>query len=105
MVEISRRKQRLSVVKMTSFFEQVRILVEPHRSSNYFKSVVTYRSLLHITLEEIKTELTKQSVIDVVRLMRMESGKKVSTALLVSTFIWHTYGTRTYLCRVPAVDS
>lgn len=45
------------------------------------------RDLLHIMLEEIKTELLEQqSVIDMTHIMHSENGKKVPIALLVLTF-------------------
>lgn len=56
------------------------------RFLNYSEGEVTCRDLLHITVEEIKTELADQSVMDVGRIMRTENGKRVSTASTVLTF-------------------
>lgn len=70
--------------------------MEPHLSLNYFKSVVTCKDLLHIILEEIKTQLSEQSVINVARIMQTVSSKKDPIALLVLT-CWVSYvGTKTY---------
>lgn len=63
--KISSQKQSLSLLKITIFFNPVKLLVELQRSSNYSKGVVIWRHLLHITLEKMKTELSKQSMFDV----------------------------------------
>lgn len=51
LVKISSQKQSLSLLKMSSFFEQLMVSVEPHQSLKYSKGVGTFRKLLHITFE------------------------------------------------------
>lgn len=67
LIETSGQNQSLSLFKMTTFFNQVKVSMEPHRSSNYSKGLVVYRK--HITMEEIKIKLSKQCVINVTRIM------------------------------------
>lgn len=40
-VKTSTKKQSLSLMNMTSFFDQVKVSVEAHKSLNYSKGVIT----------------------------------------------------------------
>lgn len=69
LVETISKKQCLSLLKISSFFNQVKVSVELYQSFNYSKEVVACKDLLHITLKEIKPELAEQVIIDVTRIM------------------------------------
>lgn len=80
------QKAKLTFNENIKFFYQVKVSLESHWSLNYSKGVVTHRALLLLTLEEIKYELCKQSMIEVARIICTENGKEFLATLLVITF-------------------
>jgi hypothetical protein len=86
LVEASNVAQSRKYLKMTSFFDQVPVTVEPHATLNSCKGVIYCRELLDCSLDEIKKELKSVQVIDVVCIMKKESESLVATAGLILTF-------------------
>ncbi|XP_046685447.1 uncharacterized protein LOC124371177 [Homalodisca vitripennis] len=86
LVEAANCIQSKKFLKMTSFFDQVPITVQPHASLNSSKGIVFCRDLMDCSEEEIKDELQCEMVTDVVRIVRTENGVKVPTPGLIITF-------------------
>ena len=61
------------------------VSVELHKSLNTSRGVITCFDLLHVTMEECKTELLSEGVIDCVRINRKVNGEmKPSTSMIVT---------------------
>lgn len=63
--------------------------------------------LLHITLKEIKIELSEQSVIEITQIMITENMKKESLVLIfhINTFTEHIYAGYQWLVVIPYVPN
>lgn len=75
-------KRLLQIQKLDNFD----VSIEPHRSLNYAKGVITCRDLLNCSLEEIKEGLASEGVIDIKRIKTKRDGELVDTANLILTF-------------------
>ncbi|XP_046684448.1 uncharacterized protein LOC124370200 [Homalodisca vitripennis] len=86
LVEAVDSKQSKQLLKMTSFFDQFQVVVQPHGTLNSSKGIVFSRELLECNLDEVKEELKPSFVTDVVRITRMEGTNQIATPGHILTF-------------------
>lgn len=85
LVETNRRQQSVNLLRATSLCN-FPILVTPHPTLNSSKGVVFSHDLLDCSIDELKTELASENVIDVYRVQSNRDGVKKDTGLLILTF-------------------
>ncbi|XP_046685330.1 uncharacterized protein LOC124371062 [Homalodisca vitripennis] len=86
LVEAVDSKQSKQLLKMTSFFDQFQVVVQPHGTLNSSKGIVFSRELLECNLDEVKEQLKPSFVTDVVRITRMEGTNQIATTGHILTF-------------------
>lgn len=84
-VEVFNANQVTSMMNMKALCD-IPVTVVKHSTLNYSKGVVTCRDLLNCSLEEIKSELAAQGVVDVRRITTRRDGNVINTTSLVLTF-------------------
>ena len=85
LIEVEKRKHADFLLKMTMFYN-IAVKTYPHKSLNTSKGVVRSKELSLCTLEEIKKELKRQGVIDVIRVSIKKEGKTIETNTYIMTF-------------------
>ena len=92
LVEVASRQQAINIQqKMDKILDQ-RVTVTPHRTLNYSKGVIRSQHLAEVDVNEIKSELQNQGVVDVRRL-----GKSASFVLTFATPHLPAYVTAAFL--------
>lgn len=79
-------KQSENLLKLTSFFDQVKVIITLHKTLNSSKGVITCRDLEFVSDEEILENLKSQNVCDLYRFKRRVEGNLVNTYTFVITF-------------------
>ena len=80
-----KKKHAVFLLKMTRFHNTA-IKTCPHKSLNVSKGIVRSKELSLCSLEEIKSELKNQGVIDVKRITIKKVGKIIETNTYAMTF-------------------
>lgn len=79
-------RQVVQLLKLTSFYNQMKVKVEEHKTLNLSKGVIMCRDLKYCSDEEIKENLASQNVIDIYRIQRKVNGELKSTISFILTF-------------------
>lgn len=79
-------RQAVQLLKLTSFYNQMKVKVEEHKTLNLSKGVIMCRDLKYCSDEEIKENLASQNVTDIYRTQRKVNGELKSTISFILTF-------------------
>ena len=85
LIEVEKKKHADFLLQM-KVFHNMKIKSYPHEKLNSSKGVVRSRELPLCTLEEVKTELKSQGVIDARRISIRREGKVIETNTYILTF-------------------
>lgn len=85
LVEVEKKRYADTLLKMKNFHNK-KIKSYPHGKMNMSKGVVRSRELSSCTIEEIKTELKSQGLIDIKRVSIKKNEKIIETNTYIMTF-------------------
>ncbi|KAG8236167.1 hypothetical protein J437_LFUL005274 [Ladona fulva] len=96
LVETNDETQSEALLKMTNI-QDTPIKVEPHKTLNTCRGVISCYDLMYITADEIAKEMASQGVISCRRLQRKQTGEMVNTTSVVLTFAWDRLPEKVYV--------
>ncbi|XP_055928714.1 uncharacterized protein LOC129959845 [Argiope bruennichi] len=85
LVEVNSMKQAKQIMKIKALAD-IKITVEPHKTLNSSKGVITVKELFNVPLEEIACELKPQGVTHARRIFIRRDGHLLPTKHLILTF-------------------
>jgi hypothetical protein len=85
LIETANETQSKKLLTM-KLLNDIPVVVEPHRTLNTCRGIITHYDLLHVEVEEIQREMASQGVIHARRLTTKRNGEIINTTSVVLTF-------------------